>query len=146
MDSLMKIDGEKVRVLRERNAWSQEHLATVSGLSARTVQRVEREGSGLPETRLALAAALGVSAAELGASTAKLMDEEPSLTVPGAKWGWIGWGVGVTGAVSGIYSGYLAGDSSSDAMRALGVVGAFAGITGGLIGVLNERFKRRRTV
>jgi hypothetical protein len=38
MDALMKIDGDKVRVLRERKAWSQEHLATVSGLSARTIR------------------------------------------------------------------------------------------------------------
>lgn len=77
MDALMKIDGDKVRVLRERKAWSQEHLATVSGLSVRTVQRVETEGSG------------------------------PC-------------------ALSG-------------------VVGAFAGISAGLIGVLNERFTRRQS-
>ena len=39
-------------------------LMNNDGLSVRTVQRVEAEGSGLPETRLALAAALGVAAAE----------------------------------------------------------------------------------
>jgi DNA-binding XRE family transcriptional regulator len=138
MDALMKIDGDKVRVLRERKAWSQEHLATVSGLSVRTVQRVETEGSGLPETRLALAGALGVTAAEL-------MGEQAPITVPGVKWGWIGWGAGVTAAHAGIFFGYLNGDSLPDTLRALGVVGAFAGISAGLIGVLNERFKRRQS-
>ena len=49
----MKIDGDKVRILREQKAWSQEHLASVAGLSVRTIQRVESEGGGLPETRLA---------------------------------------------------------------------------------------------
>lgn len=76
MDALMKIDGDKVRVLRERKAWSQEHLATVSGLSA---------------------------------------------------------------------DGAARGDGGQRTLRALGVVGAFAGISAGLIGVLNERFTRRQS-
>ena len=44
-------------------------LMKIDGLSVRTVQRVDAEGSGLPETRLALAAALGVAAAELMGET-----------------------------------------------------------------------------
>ena len=140
----MKIDGEKVRALRERKAWSQEHLATASGLSVRTVQRVERDSSGLPETRLALAAALAVSAAELmGDIPAREAVQEKPGSVPGLKWGWIGWAVGITGSVAGILHGYLNGGSLPDATRALGVVASFAGITAGVMGVLNERFKRR---
>jgi transcriptional regulator with XRE-family HTH domain len=61
----MKINGEAVRALRERKSWSQEHLASASGLSARTVQRVEIEGIASAETRLALAAALDVPVADL---------------------------------------------------------------------------------
>jgi DNA-binding XRE family transcriptional regulator len=89
MDPLMKIDGDKVRALRERKAWSQEHLATASGLSVRTVQRVESEGSGLPETRLALAGALGVSAAEL-MEAAPLREVPPDVRPPGHRSG-AGW-------------------------------------------------------
>ncbi len=65
MESQMKINGEAVRALRERKSWSQEHLASASGLSVRTVQRVEMESVASAETRLALAAALGVPVADL---------------------------------------------------------------------------------
>ena len=65
MDEQMKIDAGQVRKLRESRAWSQEHLATVAGLSARTIQRVEAEGAASPETRLAIASAFGVAAASL---------------------------------------------------------------------------------
>ena len=143
MDSLMKIDGDKVRTLRERKAWSQEHLATASGLSVRTVQRVESEGSGLPETRLALASALEVSAEELmGGAQAPIANAAPNRDT---KWGWIGWGAGVTCALTGIFFVFLGNGSLPDALRALGVVGALAGITAGAIGVLGERRRRRQT-
>lgn len=62
----MKIDPLKIRQLREARGWSQEHLAEVAGLSARTVQRIEAEGNASPESRMAVAAALGVGAGELG--------------------------------------------------------------------------------
>jgi transcriptional regulator with XRE-family HTH domain len=65
METQMKINGEAVRALREQKSWSQEHLAGASGLSVRTVQRVEMENVASAETRLALAAALGVSVADL---------------------------------------------------------------------------------
>ena len=60
MEAQMKINGEAVRALREQKSWSQEHLASASGLSVRTVQRVEIDGVASAETRLALAAALDV--------------------------------------------------------------------------------------
>ncbi len=143
----MKIDGDKVRVLREQKAWSQEHLASVAGLSVRTIQRVESEGGGLPETRLALSAALGVTAAELmGEAPASAATSAPASpqAVTGAKWGWIGWGAGVTCSLAGIFFGFLSNGSLPEALRALGVVGALAGITAGLIGVLGERHRRQR--
>ena len=65
MEAQMKINGEAVRALREQKSWSQEHLANASGLSVRTVQRVEMENVASAETRLALAAALDVPVAVL---------------------------------------------------------------------------------
>jgi Predicted transcriptional regulators len=65
MEAQMKINGEAVRALREQKSWSQEHLASASGLSVRTVQRVEMENVASAETRLALAAALDVPVAVL---------------------------------------------------------------------------------
>lgn len=56
----MKLNAERIRTLREQRAWSQEHLATVAGLSARTLQRIEGGSAASPETCLALATALEV--------------------------------------------------------------------------------------
>lgn len=61
----MQIDSKRVRTERERRAWSQEHLAEVSGLSLRTVQRVETTGSGSFETVRALAAVFECDLASL---------------------------------------------------------------------------------
>lgn len=138
----MKIDGEKVRDLREQKSWSQEHLASASGLSVRTIQRVEAQGTSLPETRLALAAALGVPASALMSGEAIQALAGPAAA-HGTKWGWIGWALGVACAHIGIGVGYLNGASSQDTFSSLGIVGAMAGISAAMIGVLSERAKRR---
>lgn len=57
--------GANIRARRKRRCWSQEHLAGAAGINARTFQRAE-EGRGIsPETVLAIAAALDVSASDL---------------------------------------------------------------------------------
>ena len=68
MDTVMAISGETVKILREAKAWSQAHLAEAAGLSLRTVQRVEAEGTASAETRLAIAAALDVPVNTLNAA------------------------------------------------------------------------------
>lgn len=96
----MKINAEAVRALREQKSWSQEHLASASGLSARTVQRVEMEGAGSAETRLALAAALGVPVADLfceaGAQSTGLTGVRRRVPL----WGWIGVGLVLSGVIA----------------------------------------------
>ena len=92
MDGHMKINGETVRALREKKSWSQEHLANASGVSERTIQRVEVDGVGSAETRLALAAALGVTVSELLADSwtpSRAFDVVRRIPV----WGWIGYGI-----------------------------------------------------
>ena len=61
----MQIDSKRVRAERERRAWSQEHLAEVSGLALRTIQRVETTGNGSYETVKALAAVFECDVDEL---------------------------------------------------------------------------------
>jgi uncharacterized glyoxalase superfamily protein PhnB/DNA-binding XRE family transcriptional regulator len=56
--------GTKIRRLREKKAWTQDHLAGAAGISLRTVQRAE-EGTMSAETLSALAAAFDVSVEEL---------------------------------------------------------------------------------
>ncbi len=61
----MRIDTIRLRQMREQRAWSQEQLAEIAGISVRTLQRVESSGVASPETRMALASALGVAPAQL---------------------------------------------------------------------------------
>lgn len=56
--------GKKIRQLRDRKAWTQEHLAKAAGVSLRTIQRAE-EGAMSAETLNALAGAFDVSVEEL---------------------------------------------------------------------------------
>jgi transcriptional regulator with XRE-family HTH domain len=78
--------------LREERAWSQEHLASVAGLSARTVQRLEAEGNASLESKMAIAAAFGVEPARLTpalepmptsgpTAEAMLVQPQPSLDI-----------------------------------------------------------------
>jgi len=61
----MKIDAGLIKKLREERAWSQEHLASASGVTLRTIQRVESEGVASLDTRMALASAFNMAAASL---------------------------------------------------------------------------------
>ncbi len=52
--------GKKVKQLREQRSWTQSLLAQSSGLSLRTIQRLEKEGNGSAETLLSVASAFDV--------------------------------------------------------------------------------------
>ena len=65
MDTAMQIDSARLKQLRQQRAWSQEHLAALTGLSVRTIQRLETNGAAAHESRLALAAAFGLDPADL---------------------------------------------------------------------------------
>lgn len=61
----MKIEDDLIRKLRNEKSWSQEELATASGLNIRTVQRVEKNSSASLQTKRSLALALGIEIQEL---------------------------------------------------------------------------------
>lgn len=61
----MKISPSSVRRLRLERGWSQEQLAVASGLSLRTVQRVEAEGVASLATAASLAATYAVPLIQL---------------------------------------------------------------------------------
>lgn len=75
----MRIDADRLRQLREQRAWSQEQLAEIAGLSTRTVQRVERGERASHETRMALAAALGLSVEDILHSPASDVSARPEV-------------------------------------------------------------------
>lgn len=79
----MKISPATVRRLRTDLGWSQEQLAVASGLSLRTIQRVESDGSASRETRTSLAATFGIQLAELSAEGKELhqLANRPHLSI-----------------------------------------------------------------
>lgn len=61
----MKINAKKIISERKVRAWSQQHLADVSSVSLRTIQRVENNGSGSLETVKALASCFELDVVKL---------------------------------------------------------------------------------
>lgn len=61
----MKVDSSYLKTQREQRAWSQEHLAEVTGLGLRTIQRIETSGTASYESARSLAAVFGIDVADL---------------------------------------------------------------------------------
>lgn len=61
----MKIHAERILKERKAKAWSQQHLADASGLSLRTIQRVENNATGSLETIKALASCFELNVNQL---------------------------------------------------------------------------------
>ena len=61
----MRVNAERIRAERTQRAWSQEHLAKVTDLGLRTIQRIEASGSASNESISAIAAALDLPASVL---------------------------------------------------------------------------------
>lgn len=61
----MKAKSSLIRKYRTERLWSQEHLAEVSGLGLRTIQRLESRGSGSNESLKALASVFEVDPSTL---------------------------------------------------------------------------------
>lgn len=63
------VNSEKIKQLRISKAWSQEKLSVASGLSLRTIQRIENEGVCSLDSRQAIAATFQVDSSALGFDT-----------------------------------------------------------------------------
>ena len=76
--------GDRVRAFRNAKAWTQDELASVSGVGLRTVQRIERGKPANAQTLKALAAAFDVEVGELetGLTAAQLVELLHSYTCP----------------------------------------------------------------
>lgn len=61
----MKINSAGIIEIRKEKAWSQQHLADVSGLSLRTVQRIENTGTASQDSVKAIAMAFNLIPADL---------------------------------------------------------------------------------
>lgn len=73
----MKIDAKRIRAEREKRAWSQGHLASVTGLGLRTIQRIESSGQASYESVSAIASVL-----KMDVSDFNLEREETPVIAP----------------------------------------------------------------
>ncbi|WP_289118382.1 helix-turn-helix transcriptional regulator [uncultured Idiomarina sp.] len=65
MSNDVKLNNDKIQKLRAIKCWSQDELASASGVSVRTIQRVEKNGTASLETTKALASVFDVTPNEL---------------------------------------------------------------------------------
>lgn len=84
----MTLNSKLIIKLRTSRAWTQQHLSEVANLSLRTIQRVEKNGKGSPETIQAIAAAFETSTQTLLFSPT-CSDDNKSLR----KTGWMAGGI-----------------------------------------------------
>jgi transcriptional regulator with XRE-family HTH domain len=125
LDTDMKIASATVRRLRTGRGWSQEQLATASGLSLRTIQRVEAEGAASMATRVCLAATFDVPLADLGDET---VDAVPAQARPAWHVGGLFVGLAILGCVLLGESGRLPGGPMSTALAAIDALLAAVGL------------------
>ncbi|MDG1750179.1 MAG: helix-turn-helix transcriptional regulator [Thalassotalea sp.] len=68
----MLLSTDKLKKLRNESGWSQEVLAKATGLSARTIQRIESDGKASAESTLAIASVFNLSPQSLMATSNKI--------------------------------------------------------------------------
>ena len=132
------INSKFIKELRNKRSWSQDHLASASGLSLRTIQRIEKEGNCSLESKKALAAVFEVKASDFDLVADSI---QKSNTIKGRRYGYFGAAVGMFCSYFAItYS--LVNDSITwgDAGIFYGTVGALTGISCGLIRCFSGQF------
>jgi transcriptional regulator with XRE-family HTH domain len=125
------ISPDIVRSRRQQKSWSQEQLAALSGLSLRTVQRIEKGGKASLESKKALASVFEVAVAELtlGAEDSRrqrIRRDALRYIVAG----------GITGLVLGLIGGAFGLSQAMNGSANWGVLGAFGGILGLVGGIV----------
>lgn len=133
------INKDLVKKLRNERSWSQDQLATISGLSIRTVQRIESEGTSSLESKRALAAAFDINVSNLDINTTAA--GTLASIHRGRKFGLAGATLGLLSAYIGISISFASGHiTSGEAGIYYGGLGAFYGICCAVIAVLSKRY------
>ena len=134
----MKINSKRVKQLRNQRSWSQDQLASVSGLSLRTIQRIENRGACALDSKRALAAVFEVDIDELIITGSD--NDFSNYKLKGRNLGYLGAALGVLCAFSGIFLSLINGYISYEAAGIyFGSVGAAGGICCAAIGVLSNK-------
>ena len=77
----MRLKDNVIAQARTRQGCTQEHLASVAGVSTRTIQRVEASGIASADTAQALCAVLDLNFAEIG-NNRQVKNAVIALSVP----------------------------------------------------------------
>lgn len=140
MEMDVMIDKNCVRKLRSQRAWSQDHLASASGLSLRNIQRIENDGTCSLESKKALAAVFNIKPTDMDVQVAAM--EYLAASRRGRMFGFAGAITGLICAYIGINFSLMSGQiTSADAGVYYGTVGALCGITCAIIGLLSNKRK-----
>jgi transcriptional regulator with XRE-family HTH domain len=144
----MKINSDRVKQLRKQRSWSQDQLASVSGLSLRTIQRIENMGVCSLDSKRALAAVFEVAVETLAFTESDSVFTQQSQRgfYYGCIGGYIGTGLGIVSALTAILWSLINGYMSFEAAGIyLGTVGALGGICCAAIGVSYKYFSCCKT-
>ena len=141
----MKVDTDLIKQLRQQRAWSQEELAVATGLSLRTVQRIESEGSASLESQKAIAGAFNIESSQLEDRRASLAQASNANARQARN--------GMAGAIAGGLAAYAAityslvggGPSSGEAGVYYAGIAAFTGACCALIDCAAKRRHRMRS-
>ena len=88
----MKINAALIKHLRNQKGWPQEQLALISGISHRTIQRIETSGNCSLESKRALASAFEIEITALDIDDDAIADRERKNRQ--TRYGYIGAGLG----------------------------------------------------
>ena len=75
----MEISSAIIRRLRKERGWPQEQLAYASGLSLRTIQRIEAEGIASFNSAVSIAAVFNVQVKDLQEQSLQPIQQTPNL-------------------------------------------------------------------
>lgn len=130
------IDTAALRTKRSENHWSQADLCDASGLSLRTVQRMEKDGRCSIDSVQALGAAFNVPAEEF------LVPPLRTGIKRGLYLGYAGVALGALFATASIFLDLRNSAVTPDSAGiSFGIVGAIAGISCALIGFTANKMK-----
>ena len=77
----MRLKDNVIAQARTRQGWTQEHLASVAGVSTRTIQRVEASGIASADTAQALCAILDLNFAEIELPKQEFLKQDSTTAI-----------------------------------------------------------------
>ena len=77
----MRLKDNVIAQARTRQGWTKEHLASVAGVSTRTIQRVEASGIASADTAQALCAILDLNFAEIELPKQEFLKQDSTTAI-----------------------------------------------------------------